>query len=75
VSASDVIFAGLDGLPWHDMSHAYGPAGEVPELLRGPADPDPAVRETALDAMYGGVHHQGDVYDCTLTALTRQCGP
>ncbi|MGR6914265.1 hypothetical protein ACU635_08430 [[Actinomadura] parvosata] len=51
------------------MRHAYGAATEVPELLRGLVDPDPAVRETALDGMYGAVHHQGDVYPCTLAAI------
>ncbi|WP_433511903.1 hypothetical protein ACQP2T_50320 [Nonomuraea sp. CA-143628] len=62
-------FAGLGEVRWSRMRHAYGSAGEVPELLRGLADPDPAVRETALDGMYGAVHHQGDVYPCTLAAI------
>ncbi|WP_344495305.1 HEAT repeat domain-containing protein [Nonomuraea monospora] len=63
------LFAGLGDIRWSRMRHAYGPATEVPDLLRGLADPDPAVRETALDAMYGAVHHQGDVYPCTLAAI------
>jgi HEAT repeat protein len=63
------IFAGLDELPWADMGHAYGAAVEVPGLLRNLVDPDPETREYALDAMYGGVHHQGDVYDSTLAAI------
>ncbi|QFY09492.1 hypothetical protein GBF35_25135 [Nonomuraea phyllanthi] len=62
-------FAGLGDVRWSRMRHAYGPATEVPELLRGLADPDPAARETALDGMYGAVHHQGDVYPCTLAAI------
>ncbi|MFB4285027.1 hypothetical protein ACBJ59_57860 [Nonomuraea sp. MTCD27] len=62
-------FAGLGDVRWRRMRHAYGSAAEVPELLRGLADPDPAVRETALDGMYGAVHHQGDVYPCTLAAI------
>ncbi|MEW9527752.1 HEAT repeat domain-containing protein [Microbispora sp. NPDC049125] len=62
-------FAGLSDVRWSRMRHAYGAATEVPELLRGLADPDPAVRETALDGMYGAVHHQGDVYPCTLAAI------
>ncbi|MEV0130631.1 hypothetical protein AB0H83_19475 [Dactylosporangium sp. NPDC050688] len=63
------MYEGLDAVDWAGMQHAYGPAREVPDLLRGLVDPDPAVREVALDAMYGGVHHQGDVYDCTLAAV------
>jgi hypothetical protein len=64
-----MILAGLDDVPWHDMNHAYGPATEVPAILRGLVDDDPAAREVALDAMYGAVHHQGDVYDCTVAAV------
>ncbi|MEU8002271.1 hypothetical protein AB0B66_14005 [Catellatospora sp. NPDC049111] len=63
------LLAGVDEVRWSRMRHAYGPAVEVPELLRGLADADPAVRETALDAMYGGIHHQGDVYACTIEVI------
>jgi hypothetical protein len=63
------LFAGLDDIDWAGLSHAYGPATEVPVLLRGLVHPDPAVREQALDSMYGGVHHQGDVYPCTLATI------
>jgi hypothetical protein len=63
------VFAGLDDLDWAAMSHAYGPATEVPGLLRGLVSDDPAAREVALDGMYGAVHHQGDVYDCTIASI------
>src|SRR5688500_11216245 len=63
------VFAGLDEIDWAAMKHAYGSAAEVPDLLRGLVSDDPAVREAALDGMYGAVHHQGDVYACTLAAV------
>jgi hypothetical protein len=63
------MFAGLDEVDWSSMRHAYGPATEVPSLVRGLVSGDPAVRESALDSMYGAVHHQGDVYDCTLAVI------
>src|SRR5262249_40393709 len=63
------LFAGLDEIDWAGMRHAYGPATEVPVLLRGLVDPDPAMRERALDSMYGGVHHQGDIYPCTIATI------
>ncbi|MGI5147375.1 HEAT repeat domain-containing protein [Plantactinospora sp. CA-294935] len=63
------MFAGLDEIDWAGMSHAYGPATEVPELLRGLVSADPATREIALDGMYGAVHHQGDVYACTIACV------
>lgn len=63
------MFDGLDDIDWASLTHAYGSAEDVPEWVRGLVDPDPAVRETCLDAMYGAVHHQGDVYDSTVAAV------
>ncbi len=63
------MFSGIDEVDWASMEHAYGPADDVPELLRGLASDDPAEREAALDGMYGAVHHQGDVYACTLACI------
>ncbi|NED12575.1 PBS lyase, partial [Streptomyces sp. SID9124] len=63
------MFAGIDEVDWASMEHAYGPADDVPGLLRGLASADPAERERALDGMYGAVHHQGDVYPCTLACI------
>lgn len=63
------MFAGIDEVDWASMEHAYGPADDVPGLLRGLASADPAEREGALDGMYGAVHHQGDVYACTLACI------
>jgi len=63
------VFTGIDEVDWASMEHAYGSAGDVPELLRGLASPWPQERETALDGMYGAVHHQGDVYDSTLACI------
>ncbi|MDQ0987042.1 HEAT repeat domain-containing protein [Streptomyces sp. V2I9] len=63
------MFSGIDEVDWASMEHAYGPADDVPRLLRGLASDDPAEREAALDGMYGAVHHQGDVYACTLACI------
>jgi HEAT repeat protein len=63
------VFGGIDEVDWAALGHAYGPADDVPDLLRGLASADPAERETALDGMYGAVHHQGDVYDSTLACI------
>ncbi|MGW6455657.1 hypothetical protein ACWF94_06955 [Streptomyces sp. NPDC055078] len=63
------MFGGIDEVDWAALEHAYGPAEDVPELLRGLASGDPAEREAALDGMYGAVHHQGDVYDSTLACI------
>ncbi|MET9898853.1 HEAT repeat domain-containing protein [Streptomyces sp. NPDC006446] len=63
------MFRGIDEVDWASMEHAYGNAADVPVLLRGLASPRPQERETALDGMYGAVHHQGDVYDSTLASI------
>jgi hypothetical protein len=64
------LFAGLDDIDWNAMEHAYGPVGDVPELVRALVSDTPAARESALDGVYGAVHHQGDVYECTLCAAS-----
>ncbi|MEV0646709.1 hypothetical protein AB0I28_15740 [Phytomonospora sp. NPDC050363] len=63
------MFAELDRVDWSALTHAYGPADDVPEMLRGLVSSDPATREEALDGLYGAVHHQGDVYECTVAAI------
>ncbi|MER8231713.1 PBS lyase [Streptomyces sp. NPDC094049] len=63
------MLTGIEEVDWASLGHAYGPADDVPELLRGLASGDPAEREAALDGMYGSVHHQGDVYDSTLACI------
>lgn len=63
------MFTGMDEVDWASLRHAYGSAEDVPGLLRGLASTDPVERETALDGMYGAVHHQGDVYDSTLACV------
>lgn len=64
-----MVFTGLDDIDWNSLEHAYGPAGDVPDVLRALVSEDPAVREQALDAMYGAVHHQGSSYTGTVAAI------
>ncbi|MFD5553218.1 HEAT repeat domain-containing protein [Streptomyces sp. NPDC127068] len=63
------VLNGIEDVDWASMQHAYGDASDVPSLLRGLASDDPAERDTALDGMYGAVHHQGDVYACTVASV------
>jgi hypothetical protein len=59
----------LDEVPWTDLKHAYGPAGNVPDLLRRitGADPDDAL--DALDELRGSVLHQGGVCSATVPTV------
>jgi len=56
---TDVLLQGLDAVPWADLQHAYGSAGDVPALLRSLLDPDPKVRSEVLSSLYCNVFHQG----------------
>ncbi|MEU0005865.1 HEAT repeat domain-containing protein [Streptomyces sp. NPDC006314] len=63
------MFTGIDEVDWASLRHAYGSAEDVPGWLRALASADTAERATALDGMYGAVHHQGNVYDSTLACV------
>lgn len=56
---------GLDRIPWAELEHAYGPAGDVPGQLRALASEDLKVRSNALWSLYGNVFHQGSRYEAT----------
>jgi len=55
----------LDRVSWALLEHAYGPATDVPDLLRKLLDADPAVRSKTLWTLYGNVFHQGTRYPAT----------
>jgi hypothetical protein len=59
---------GLDDVPWASLTHAYGPATDVPGLLRLLAHTDPEVRRTADWELNGNVVHQGTTYAATAPA-------
>ena len=60
---------GLDQIPWSQLSHAYGPATDVPELIRRLAAGSIEEREAALSELYGTIWHQGTVYEATPYAV------
>lgn len=62
------MLAGVDDIPWHDLRHAYGPADDVPVLLRALALRSGEAGD-ALDALYGSICHQGSVYSATPYAV------
>ncbi len=58
---------GLDDIDWGSLSHAYGEAGDVPEIIRSLLSPDAA--EDAAYELYGNIWHQGTVYSATAAAV------
>ncbi|MFI1000512.1 HEAT repeat domain-containing protein [Streptomyces galbus] len=63
------MFTGIHEVDWASLRHADGSAEDVPGVLRGLISADPAERGTALDELYGSLHHQGRVYDATLACV------
>jgi len=61
--------AGLAVIDWSSMHHAYGTAGEVPELLEQLASPDVDVRDKALRRSYTAVHHRSPITSCAVATL------
>ncbi len=64
-----VELQGLESVPWHSLSHAYGPATDVPYALRHLASSHPRVAAHAIGWLHASVLHQGSIYDSTLRAI------
>jgi Flp pilus assembly protein TadD len=58
----------LDRIRWHELSHAYGSAADVPACLRRLLADD-AQRRAALRELRGNIYHQGDRYSATPAAI------
>ena len=59
---------GLDSIPWHQSTHAYGTASDVPKDIRRLASSDPEIRKQALWRLSGSIYHQGTLYPATIVA-------
>jgi hypothetical protein len=55
----------LDGIDWTTAHGAYGPAGEVPDLVRALASPDSETAAKARSLLEGWVSHQGTTYSAS----------
>ncbi|GIG56249.1 hypothetical protein Lfu02_06210 [Longispora fulva] len=60
---------GLDTVNWARLGHAYGPADDVPALIRALRSPEEKDRAAALDQLYGNIYHQGTRYEATAYAV------
>src|SRR5690348_3356050 len=63
------MLEGLDAINWAKLTHAYGPAEDVPGLIRKLASRNARVREGAYRALYGNLWHQHTVYEATAFAV------
>ena len=63
------MLRGLDGPAWGALDHAYGPAVDIPEVIRAAASSSADAAEAAVDELFGSIFHQGTVYSASLAAV------
>lgn len=63
------MLGGLDTIDWSSLTHAHGPATDVPELLRSLLCDDPDVRLQACTDLHETIWHQGTVYPASAAAI------
>ncbi|KAF5621517.1 uncharacterized protein FTJAE_11238 [Fusarium tjaetaba] len=61
--------AGLDSIDWSKLNHTYGPADDVPHILRELQSTNPDVYKTALDSCWSNIYHQGTRYSASVEAI------
>ena len=73
------LLAGLDQINWARLQHAYGPAVDVPDLLRALVDPEKAtpkikaaarkhkrgISAEAAEVLWSNIFHQGTVWQAS----------
>ncbi|WP_254507440.1 hypothetical protein [Anatilimnocola floriformis] len=55
----------LAEVDWQSLSHAYGDASDVPDMIRALASPQATIRNQAWENLFNSVRHQGTIYDAT----------
>ncbi|MFC8421560.1 hypothetical protein ACFUN7_11865 [Streptomyces sp. NPDC057236] len=61
--------AELDTIQWQTLTHAYGSAVDVPDLIRALYRDDDTTVDEAVHELYGNIHHQGTVYSASAPAV------
>ncbi|MEL6308363.1 MAG: hypothetical protein AAFQ52_09485, partial [Chloroflexota bacterium] len=65
----DDLFRGLDAIDWDNLTHAYGSAKDIPQLLRDLVSDDDEVSKQASYDSFGNIWHQGTIYEATTYAV------
>lgn len=63
------MLAELNSVDWSQLSHAYGPASDVPQLIEALASDHKQIRDNAFHELYSNIYHQGTVYEATSHAV------
>ena len=69
MTSDPAALAGLDDVDWASFEHAYGPADDVPAVLRALVSGDDEQAEAALDELHSNIWHQGSIYPATIPAV------
>jgi hypothetical protein len=60
------MFESVDGIPWREVTHAYGVATDAPGWIRAFDSDDPDMRSDAIYGfLYSSVFHQYTLYPAT----------
>jgi HEAT repeat protein len=59
----------LNSVDWARLTHAYGKAADVPDLIRALSSKDEKKRDEALGELFGNIWHQGTLYEATAFAV------
>lgn len=60
---------GIDTVPWNTLSHAYGPADDVPGLLKDLLSTDKGKVQKTIWTLFGNIYHQGTRYSASAAAV------
>lgn len=63
------MIGGLDAVDWDSLTHAYGPAEDVPQLLRELRSHDAEVVDGAIHELFSNIFHQGTRYQASAYAV------
>lgn len=66
---SQISCLSLDSPRWDELEHAYGPASDIPDLLRQLEAVPPAVDDEPWSSLWSALAHQGDVYSASFAAV------
>ncbi|WP_166385540.1 hypothetical protein [Catellatospora methionotrophica] len=59
----------LSSIDWASLTHAYGSAEDVPDLIGALRSSDADVRGEAMTELYGNIFHQGSRYEASAYAV------
>lgn len=63
------VFIGLDKIDWSTLTHAYGNAIDIPELLYGLTSDNAYIRSQMGESLSNKIKHQGSTYSASIETM------